>query len=325
MICLRRLSIVAVLPVLMLPLLNAGCGDRSASVHPETAIEMAPDATDAGKLAVSSAEFYKFAAYCDDRILPCSMTSPAPPDQERLIELWAQVFRPARLDDAKYPLVVMLHGNHGTCGAPATDDDRQYFGMPTGAVFHVDEDRQYTFDGTCADGQSVVASHLGYSYLAERLAGNGYVVITINANRGITAGEGSKGDEALIFARARLVLAHLELLSDWNSGDASRIPPNKEGLNLPQVLQGKLDFSNVGLFGHSRGGEGVRAAYVLYRDGDPAPGASNWKARIPGMTIKGIFEVGPTDYGREGLSGPPLAPAGAVDAQGTAWTPGFDS
>lgn len=322
MICLRRCSLVTVLPVVMVLLVGAGCGDRSVSVYPDpaAAAAIAPDATEPGKLAVSSAEFYKFAAYCDDSILPCSMTAPEPPDQTRFIELWAQVFRPARLDAAKYPLVVMLHGNHGTCGKPATDDDRQYYGMPTGSVFHVDEELQYTLDGTCADGESVVASHLGFSYLAERLAGNGYVVVSINANRGITAGDGSKGDEALIFARARLVLAHLKLLSDWNSGDASRMPPNMEGLSLPQVLQGKLDFSNVGLFGHSRGGEGVRAAYVLYLDGDPAPGALDWKARIPGMSIKGIFEVGPTDYGREGLSGPPLAPAGGVDADGTAWT-----
>ena len=317
---LRKFSLVAVFPVVMVLLLLAGCGESSVSVHPDPPVRIAPDATEAGKLAVSSTEFYKFAAYCDDRILPCSMTAPAPADPAKFVELWAQVFRPARLEAAKYPLVVMLHGNHSTCGTPATDYYRQLLGMPPGAVFHVDEGQQYTSHGTCAAGQSVVDSHLGYAYLAERLAGNGYVVITINANRGITAGEGSKGDSGLIFARARLVLAHLELLSGWNRGDVSRIPPNKEGLNLPQVLQGKLDFSNVGLFGHSRGGEGVRASYVLYRDGDPAPGASDWKAQIPGMSIKGIFEVGPTDFGRGGSSGPPLAPAGAVDAQGTAWT-----
>lgn len=299
-------------------LLLLGACARSST--PEAVPAIAPDATEPGKLAVSSGEFYKFAAYCDDRILPCSATPPGLPDPQRFIELWAQVFRPATLDATSYPLVVMLHGNHGTCGTAATDFDRQWYGMPSGSTFHVDEGAQYTSDGRCADGESVVDSHLGYAYLAERLAGNGYVVITINANRGITAGEGLEGDESLIFARARLVLAHLELLSGWNGGDASRMPPNPEGKGLPQALQGRIDFSNVGFFGHSRGGEGVRAAYVLYRDGDPAPGAPSWKARIPGMTVKGIFEVGPTDYGRAGRSGPPLAPAGAVDAQGTAWT-----
>jgi hypothetical protein len=300
-------------------LLLLGACARS-STTPETVPTMAPDATEPGKVAVSSGEFYKFGAYCDDRVLPCSGSPPALPDSQRFIELWAQVFRPATLDATSYPLVVMLHGNHGTCGTPATDLDRQWFGMPPGSSFHVDMGWQYTLDGTCADGESVVRSHLGYAYLAERLAGNGYVVVSINANRGITAGEGLEGDEALIFARARLVLSHLELLSAWNRGDASRMPPNPEGKGLPQALQGRIDFSKVGFFGHSRGGEGVRSAYALYRDGDPTPGAPDWRARIPGMTVRGVFEVGPTDYGRDGLSGPPLAPAGPVDAQGTAWT-----
>src|SRR6185436_19424459 len=62
-------------------------------------------------------------------------------------------------------------------------------------------------------------------------------------------------------------------------------------------LTGKIDFTNVGLMGHSRGGQGVLAAYNLYRNSSIDPRATPpdiaWGTRIPGMTIKGIFEIGP--------------------------------
>src|SRR5713101_1680246 len=80
--------------------------------------------------------------------------------------------------------------------------------------------------------------------------------------------------------RARLVLKHLEKLSQWHS--FGRSPSDDaliEGRELPDLLQGKLDFTQVGLLGHSIGGEGVRAAYSFYKLGqDPR---SNWVAKIP--------------------------------------------
>jgi hypothetical protein len=65
-------------------------------------------------------------------------------------------------------------------------------------------------------------------------------------------------------------------------------------------LTGKLDFTNVGLMGHSRGGQGMLAAYNLYRNSaiDPrdTPADIVWSNRIPGMNIKAIFEIGPSDF-----------------------------
>jgi hypothetical protein len=120
--------------------------------------------------------------------------------------------------------------------------------------------------------------------LADRLASFGYVVVSINANRGINCGDGITFDDGLVLARGRLVLKHLQRLSEWNSNGGT---PASLGIEL----QGLLDFSQVGLIGHSRGGEGMRAAYNLYRD----PG-SPWPARIPNpLSIAGIFEIGPVD------------------------------
>ena len=178
---------------------------------------------------------------------------------------------------------------------------------------------QYTGAGTCPTGYSIVNNHLGYTYFADRLASWGYIVVSINANRGITGGNSMRGDVGLIYARARMVLRHLALLSAWNSGDGSQTPPNPEGAELPVTLQGKLNLGRIGLFGHSRGGEGVRDALRLYRDGDPGPFAPDWHSLIPDLNIAGIFEVGPTDVSIFSSTGPPLAPAGPVNAHGVKW------
>ena len=309
-------GVVLLSAVVALAIAASGCGGSSSGSAPPTPqSRIAPDASRQGPLPVTNSEFYKFPAACDNAVLPCG----TPPNSARFVELWAQVYRPTTLDHPPYPLIILLHGNHATCGRPATDAEKRELGVPLDVDFHIDEDTDYTRTGTCPPGSSVVNSHLGYAYFANRLASQGYVVISINANRGITAGQAMVGDFGLIYARGRMVLRHLALLTQWNQGDASQTPPNPEGSGLPGTLDGKLDFTNVGLFGHSRGGEGVRAAYALYRDGDPGPFAPDWNSLVPGMTIAGVFEVGPTDFGDNGLMGPPLAPAGPINPGGTAW------
>ena len=221
----------------------------------------APDATGRGPLATSSAE-YKLPAAVDPDILDAT-----PP---RAVELWARVYRPTELVAAPYPLVVILHGNHSTCG----------FGRNP----RIDNNSEYTTSGTCPEGYVVVPNHAGYGYFADRLASWGYIVVSINANRGINAGAGVTGDTGLNLARGRLILRHLQRLSEWNMFGGT---PASLGVEL----RGALDFSTVGLLGHSRGGEGVRAAYTLYRDPD-----SPWPGLIPDpVTFQGIFEIGAVD------------------------------
>ena len=75
--------------------------------------QVAPDATATGPQAVTSSE-YKLSASIDADILA-----------GRTTELWARVYRPRTLGTGSYPLVVILHGNHATCGRgtnPRTDD-----------------------------------------------------------------------------------------------------------------------------------------------------------------------------------------------------------
>src|SRR5262249_47282038 len=219
--------------------------------------QTAPDPTGTGPNDTTSAE-YKFDPPIDPDILG-----------DRNIELWARVYRPTTLAGPT-PVVLFLHGNHGTCG--------------TGMNPRRDDNCMYTDVGICPDGYVVVPNHEGYGYIADRLASWGYLVISVNANRGVTCGAGVSGDAGLNLARGRLVLKHLQKLSDWNAGREAT--PDSLGVDLT----GLIDFAHVGLVGHSRGGEGVRAAYNLYRDA-----GSPWPGRIGPVTFEAIFEIAPVD------------------------------
>lgn len=231
-----------------------------------------------GPYQVSTGE-YRFEATVDTEIM-----------KDRETEIWARVFWPKNQVDGsipnQLPMVALLHGNHGTCG--------------TGVDPRLDEGSEYTDSGECPKGYVVTPNHEGYNYFAEQLASYGYLVISINANRGITAGSGVSGDSGLNLARGRLILKHLALWHKWSTqGDA----PNTLEADTNSFI-GKVDLSHVGLFGHSRGGEGVRAAYNLYYDTD-----SFWPGKIPNLNIEAIFEIGAVDGQTSRV----------LDAQNTVW------
>jgi hypothetical protein len=185
-------------------------------------------------------------------------------------ELWGHVWRPAA--GGAYPLVLFLHGNHNTCGRFDPD-----------LGIRIDDRLDYTTTGVCPDGYQVTPNHRGYDYLAESLASYGYVVVSINANRGVNQAPGEPGDMGLNLRRGRLVLRHLEMLARWNSG--GEVPHS-----LGFQLTGLINFAQVGLMGHSRGGEGMRAAIAQYHDPD-----SPWPGRIGPVSFRSLFEIAPVD------------------------------
>jgi pimeloyl-ACP methyl ester carboxylesterase len=101
----------------------------------------------------------------------------------------------------------------------------------------------------CESGTRAIPNYRGYDYVGTTLAAHGYVVVSIGAN-GVNA---SGGDDAT--GRARLIDRHLDLWRDWST----RIDGP-----FGRRFVGALDFTRVGLVGHSRGGEAVLRHAQLY-------------------------------------------------------------
>jgi hypothetical protein len=220
---------------------------------------------------------------------------PAPPfgQPEVKTDIRGKLYMPK--GDGPFPVLVFLHGNHGTCGKVTGP------GNP-----RLDTTVDYTLSGWCPPGMIEAPSFLGYEYSARHLASWGYAVISVNANLGITGRDGYNAtDGALVYARGALVLKHLINLRQWAAAGNTQALENK---NLD--IKNKFDLTEVGVMGHSRGGEGVRYAYNIY---ERAGADSVWKRELPDLKIKGIFEIAPVDFG---TGEEPLR----VEAIGTAWT-----
>ena len=154
------------------------------------------------------------------------------------VDIWAQIWYPTDLSKGPFPLVLVLHGNHGVCRLPGTTDDVCPADPPN-----------------CPVGYVQTPNHLGYTYFTARLASWGYIVASINANA-INCRDYAIDD------RGRLIQEHLRRWVTWNSPGGG--PP------LGTLFSGKVDLGKISLIGHSRGGEGVRAGYDYWRaEGDP--------------------------------------------------------
>jgi hypothetical protein len=175
------------------------------------------------------------------------------------IEVLAEVTAPVD-DPASLPVVLLLHGRHSTC----------YRGGPTGDV---------SGDWPCPEGWRAVPSYTGYRYMADVLASQGYLVVSISAN-GINGQDGLFMDGGA-FARSRLVRHHLAQWAEWSTfgGDP-----------WGGRFHGRVDLDQIVLVGHSRGGEGVERAAIDSHEDDP------WK-------IRGLVLIGPTAFGRQVAAG----------------------
>lgn len=88
-----------------------------------------------------------------------------------------------------------------------------------------------------------VPSYLGYDYLGEYLASNGYVVVSVDEN--ILNALNNEND-----ARAVLLLENIKAILDENAKKDS-------------IMYGLIDSDKIAIAGHSRGGEMVATAYLF--------------------------------------------------------------
>jgi erythromycin esterase-like protein len=171
------------------------------------------------------------------------------------IEVLAEVTRPVDAPGRR-PLVLILHGRHSTC----------FTGGPDGDV---------SGQWPCPAGWEPIPSHLGYRYLTDVLASQGYLAVSIAAN-GIN-GQDWAAPDAGTSARSLLIRHHLDLWARW---------ADRGGDPWGGVVRHRVDLREVVLVGHSRGGEGVNRAAI------DALGENRYE-------IRGLVSYGPTAFGRQ--------------------------
>ncbi|KQW48571.1 hypothetical protein ASC77_07435 [Nocardioides sp. Root1257] len=192
------------------------------------------------------------------------------------------------------PTVIIQHGRHTSCTTGTANPNR----WPCGA------------------NQVEVPSFKGYESLAQNLATHGYAVLSISANA-INANDAQLTLDNGAQARGQEVLDTLSMLKKATAGepvsyhDAARdldvsldtalgvdttlvdkgsAPTSGTNPGEPitaSSLVGRFDLSNVGLMGHSRGGEGVVSAVNLNQ------------ALAQPFGIKSVLPLAPVDFGRE--------------------------
>jgi hypothetical protein len=178
------------------------------------------------------------------------------------VELKASVHYPTGLPGGPYPVIVFLHGRHVTC----------YRGTTTALRW------------PCRNTETAIPSYQGYDYIAQNLASNGYIVISISAN-GINAYDNNVTDLGMQ-ARAELIQRHLQ---QWNTFNTVGAAP------FGTKFVGKVNLQKVGTMGHSRGGEGVVKHY-----------AYNLSQGSP-YGVKAVFPLAPVNFNRTIANNVPLS------------------
>jgi hypothetical protein len=163
-------------------------------------------------------------------------------------------FNTSAVAQGKAPIVFIAHGQHATFYNP---DPRK----------RADECGYNTAD---CSGFLPIASYRGYEYFQQLLARMGIISVSVDCNEF----SGNKGSSATnIHDRANLVLGAIKHFQSLHS---SRDP----------TFGGHIDFSSVGLMGHSRGGEAMLLVTELLAQSSTG---------ISGVTVKGVLTIAPTD------------------------------
>ncbi len=168
------------------------------------------------------------------------------PGMREPIEMIGHVVEPSAAAPSARPLVLFLHGRHEVCYDPTGDDG-------------------YAESWPCPAPFAEIPSHLGYDYLQQVLASQGYATVSVRVN-GINAQDYRLPDGGAD-ARAAIVRRHLD---HW----------------VDLAAEHQVDLDQVVLVGHSRGGEGANRASLQIPTTAPY--------RIAGQVL-----LAPTDFGAQ--------------------------
>ena len=171
--------------------------------------------------------------------------------------------------EGPFPVVLILHGTHPGC--PEID--------------HVDR-------WPC-DPADERPNYQGFAYLAEHLAANGYVALSININAENTFGFGEPTPGERI---TQIFDKHLQALTAASAGGE-----NKFGVEL----KGKADMRRLALIGHSRGGE---MAFQIIHSPEMAAAVAAPNGYGP---VAGVLQVAPSPGFVDPADGSPV-PLGII-------------
>jgi len=175
------------------------------------------------------------------------------------LQIRGSLYRPSNRTEPS-PVIVYVHGNHGSCDTGSA---------PNCSVFKRND--------------------RGYAYVGENLASWGYTVVSIDQDQLMYYQDSAMAKG--MHQRRLLIAATLDALYKANA----------EGLGsdtlIGDSLVGTLDFTRIGLMGHSRGGDAV-TSFIDYNRTRPEPGR-----RYP---LRGVIALAPVDYERRAPTGTPF-------------------
>jgi hypothetical protein len=184
-----------------------------------------------------------------------------PPGLTGKVELVADVHYPKGLPGGPYPIVLFLHGNHDSC----------YSGSSA------------TYQWPCPAGYQMLPNYEGYDYIAKKLASYGFIVVSVSGN-GVNV-EGNQVSDTGMAQRGDLLEEHLDLWKTWNTTGAAPFGTQ---------FVGKVDFSKIGVMGHSRGGEGAVWQVIVDRQ------------RTTPYGIDAVLPLAPVDFDRQTVNNVPM-------------------
>ena len=186
--------------------------------------------------------------------------APTGPAAAATVQVRGSIYYPANRATGS-PVILLVHGNHGSCDT-----------------------------GSAPNCTAFKRNDRGYAYLGENLATWGYTVMSLDQDQLIYYQDGNQGKG--MHQRRLLMAAALDSLYAANQAAGPVTADN----TLGAALVGKLDFSRVGLMGHSRGGDAV-SSFIDYNRTRPAPGRR--------YNLRGVIALAPTDYERRAPYGMP--------------------